>query len=144
MLDAGLRQVGNDQRLGMCVFVHAAQRQFEMRESRLDLVELVRDARKERVKQAGLPGMSMEFSLSELESACARKPRVEVTPTFEVQHGLDVGGPGQRIVAFALLEPLARLVDHLQSSADVAPRLVSKSQDVAHHALAPQCGLWPS
>src|SRR6266851_4271207 len=121
----------------MGVFVHAALRQFEMRESLLDLVELVRDARKERVKQAGLPGMSMEFSLNKLESARARKPRVEVTPTFEVQHGLDVGGPGQRIVAFALLEPLARLGNHLQSPIDVATRRVSKTQDVAHHALAP-------
>src|SRR5258708_2408930 len=80
-----------------------------MHESLVDLVELVRDAREERVKQAGLPGMSMESSLNELESARARKPGVEVTPTLEVQHSLDVGGPGQRIVAFALLEPPARL-----------------------------------
>ncbi len=41
VLDAGLRQVSDDYRVGMGVFVHAAQRQFEMRESLLDLVELV-------------------------------------------------------------------------------------------------------
>src|SRR3984957_7575739 len=144
MLNPGLRQAGNDHRVGGAVFVHAAQRQFEMRESLLYLIELVGDARKECMKQAGLSGMSMEFSLNVLESARARKPRVEVTPTFEVQHSLDVGGPGQRIVAFALLEPLARLGNHLQSLINVAPRLVSKTQDVAHHALTPQRRLWPA
>src|ERR1700733_4308823 len=128
----------------MGVFAHAALRQFEMRESLLDLVELVRDARKERVKQAGLPGMSMESSLNELEAASAPKPRVEVTPAFEVQHGLEVGGPAQRIVTFALLEPLAGLGNHLQSPLDVASRLVSKTENVAHHALTPQRRLRPT
>src|ERR1700678_807429 len=127
----------------MCVFFHAALRQLEMRESLLDLVELVRDTRKERVKQAGLPGMSMEFSLDELETTRARKSRVEVTPPFEVQHGLEVGGPAQGIVAFALLEPLAGLGNHLQSPLDVASRLMSKTEDVAHHAPAPQRRLPP-
>src|SRR5580692_5882733 len=128
----------------MRAFVHAAQRPFEMRESLLDLVELVRDACEEGVKKAGLPGMSMEFSLNELESARARKPRVEIIPAFQVQHGLEVGGPAQRIVAFALLQPPARLGNDLQSPIDVAPRLVSKTQDVAHHALAPQRRLRPA
>src|SRR5258708_12485231 len=87
--------------------------------------------------------MSMEISRNDLEPASARKPWLEVIPAFEVQHGLDVGGPAQRIVAFALLEPLARLGNHLQSPIDVAPRLVPKSQDVAHHPLAPQRGPSP-
>src|ERR1700677_3227003 len=88
--------------------------------------------------------MSVEISTSELESARTRKPRVEVTAAFEVQHGLEVGGPGQRIVAFALLEPPACLGNHLESRIDVAPRLVSKTQDVAHHALARQRRLRPA
>ena len=81
-LDASLRHVGNDHCVGRAVFVHAAQRRFEMRESLLDLVELVRDARQKRVKQAGLAGMSMESSFNEVESARAGKPRVGVTSTF--------------------------------------------------------------
>ena len=51
----------------------------------------------------------MEFPLNQLESACARKLCVEVTSAFEVQHGLEVGRPARRIVAFALLEPPAGL-----------------------------------
>src|ERR1700733_9401538 len=108
-----------------------------MRESLLDLVELVRDAGKEGVKHAGLSGMAMEFPLNQLESARARKLCVEVTSAFEVQHGLQVGRPAGRIVAFALLEPLAGLCNRLQSPIDMATRLVSKAQDIAHHALAP-------
>src|ERR1700679_644083 len=120
-----------------------------MRESLLDLVELVTDAGKERVKHAGLSGMAMELPLNQLESARARKPRVEVTSAkerpkriglsgmamelplyqfesararelcvevtsaFEVQHGLEVGRPARRIVAFALLDPPAGLCNRL-------------------------------
>jgi len=38
-------QVGDDHRIGRAVSFTRAQRQFEMRESRLDLVELLSDAR---------------------------------------------------------------------------------------------------
>src|SRR5580704_12463957 len=113
-----------------------------MRDSLFDLVELVGDAGKERVKHACLSGMAMEFPLNQLESGRARKLCVEGTPAkehacvsgmamefpldqvesartrelcvevtsaFEVQHSLEVGRPARRIVALALLEPLAGL-----------------------------------
>ena len=54
-----------------------------MRKSLFDLVELVTDAGKERVKHAGLSGMAMEFPLNQLESARARELCVEVTSAKE-------------------------------------------------------------
>jgi len=74
--------------------------------------------------------MAIELVVDQLEPAFARSPSFEIGAALKQQQGLYVGRPGQRVVAFALLQPAPGCANHFEALIDMPGRLVAKGQYV--------------